>query len=365
MKKKLLAVAMCAVAVVSLAGCSGKISNEYITINQYKGLEVAKVEETEITDDDVESQVQSNLEATAITEDVTDRASEDGDTVNISATTDFENGNLDNTDIEIGSGSLIGANGDYKSFEDQLIGHNVGDTFDVTAQFPDDYEQSAELAGQAKTWSVTINSISKSTTPELTDEWVEANSEESKTVDEYKEEVKKTLEENNTSSTNSTLQSEVLAALLEQVEVKKYPDGDVEDQVSEMTEYYQSYAEQYGMEFADFLEQQLGMTEDEFTTQLQSAAEDTVKQTLAVELLADKKNLEPSDKQYQEEYEKLASDYGYEDVDSLIEAAGEDTLKRMILQEKVADYLIESCVQVEEDDATDSSTSTSTEDTAE
>lgn len=346
MKKKLVAIAIGLVSVVSLAGCSSKLSNDYITINQYKGLEVAEVEVTEVTDDTVDSQVQSNLQASAVTEDVTDRAVEDGDTVNINYSSDFDNSSADNYDLTIGSNTFIQANGDYKGFEEQIIGHNIGETFDIQVQFPADYS-ATELQNAVKTFSITVNSISKTTTPELTDEWVAANSEESKTVEEYKEEVKKSLEEDNDATTTSTLRNEVIAALLEQVEVTKYPDGEVEDQVTEMTDYYKSYAEQYQMEFADFLEQQLGMTEDDFNTEAKNSAEQSVKAKLAIELLADKKNLTPSDKEFQTEYEKMAETYGYTDVDALIEAAGEDTLKSMVLQQKVADYLIESCVQVE------------------
>lgn len=354
MKKKLVAAAICAIAVVSLAGCGTTLSNEYITINQYKGLEVAKVEETEVTDEMVESQVQSNLAATAVSEEITDRAVEDGDIANINFSSDFENSSGENYDLTIGSGTMIAASGDYKGFEEQIIGHKTGETFDIEVQFPENY-QATDLAGQVKTFSITINSISKSTTPELTDEWVAANSEESKTVKEYEAEVKKSMEESNADSVNATLENEVLSALVEQVEVKKYPDGEVEDQVSEMTDYYKSYADQYGLEFADFLEQQLNMTEEDFTTQLQTAAEQTVKQKLAIELIADKKNLDLSDEKYQEEFEKMAADYGYETADALVEAAGEDTLKDMVLQQRVADYLIQSCVQVEESDTTEQS----------
>ncbi|MDD3361904.1 MAG: trigger factor [Hespellia sp.] len=362
MKKKLAAIAVSLMAVVSLAGCSGKLSNDYITINQYKGLEVTEVASAKVTDDDVEAQIESNLSATATTEEITDRAAEDGDTVNINYSSDFENSSSPDSgaDLTIGSDSYVKANGDYKGFSEQIIGHKPGETFDIQVKFPDDYA-SADLAGQVKTFSITVNSISKSTTPELTDEWVKANSQDSATVEEYKKEVKKSLEKSKKESTNATLRSEVLSALLDQVKVEKYPDGEVEDQVSQMTDYYKSYAEQSQMEFADFLEQQLGMSEDDFTTEVKSAAEQTVKQKLAVDLIADKKKLTPSDKEYEKEFEKLAESYGYEDVDSLKEAATEDTLKSMILQQKVADYLIESCVQVE---ASSSTTDDAASDTA-
>lgn len=363
MKKKLLAVLISVCTVASLAGCSGgKLSDDYITINKYKGLEVAKVETTEVTDDDVETQISSNLTTASVTTPVTDRASQEGDTVNITATTDFENGNLTDRDVEIGSGTLIPANGDYKGFEDQLIGHKAGDTFEVEAKFGDDYSQ-ADLAGQVKKWSVTMNSVSLVTVPELTDDWVKENSDTSKTVEDYKKEVKKSLEDSAAASADSDLQSAVMTALLadDNVTVSKYPDGAVDDTVKEMTTYYENMATQYGMEFTDFLSQYFNMTEDDFTKQVQTASESTVKQDLACELIAKKKNLTPSDAEYKKEYAKYAEDFNYEDADAIVEQVGEEQLKKVILQQKVAEYLAENCVQVE---AADTSTTNSTTDTS-
>lgn len=86
-------------------------------------------------------------------------------------------------------------------------------------------------------------------------------------------------------------------------------------------------------------------------------AKQTIKQNIAVQLIADKKNLVPSDKEYEEGYKQLAKDQGYESVDALKKAASEDTLKNIILQQKVADYLLKSCTKIK---ATDSNTSSET-----
>lgn len=344
--------------VALLAGCSNsKMSNDYITINKYKGLEIEEVKKIDVTDDEVDTQIQSNLSATATSEEVTDRVVENGDIVNIDYSSDFENGSDEGYNLEIGSNTFIGANGDCKGFEEQIIGHKIDETFDIKVQFPADY-QVTELQNAVKTFSVKINSISKKVVPELTDEWVAANSKGSKTVEEYKKEVKKALEEDKDSTSESTLRSEILTALLENVEVKKYPDGEVDEQVANITNYYESYAEQYGVGFADFLEQQLGMTEKKFAKEAKKTAKQTIKQNIAVQLIADKKNLVPSDKEYEKAYKQLAKDQGYESVDTLKKAASEDTLKNIILQQKVADYLLKSCTKVK---ATDSNTSSETE----
>ena len=253
MKKKLGMFATSLLAVVLLAGCSNsKMSNDYITISRYKGLKIKEVAKTDITDKDVNTQIQSNLSAAAASEKVTDRAVENGDIVNIDYSSDFENGSDKGYDLEIGSNTFIGANGDCKGFEEQIIGRKIGETFDIKVQFPADY-QAAELQNAVKTFSIKINSISKKVVPELTDEWVVANSKDSKTVEEYRKEVRKALEKDKDSTLKSTLRSEILAALLKNVEVKKYPDKKVEEQAANITKYYKNCAEQYGVGFADFL----------------------------------------------------------------------------------------------------------------
>lgn len=353
MKKKLGIFAASLLTAVLLAGCSNsKMSNDYITINRYEGLKIKEVAKTDITDNDVNKRIQSNLSAKATSKEVTDRAVENGDIVNIDYSSDFENGSDKGYDLEIGSNTFIGANGDCRGFEEQIIGHRIGETFDIKVQFPTDY-QAAELQNAVKTFSIKINSISEKVVPELTDKWVAANSKDSKTVEEYKKEVRKALEKDKDSTLESKLRSEVLAALLKNVEVKKYPDKKVEEQAANITKYYKNCAEQYRVGFADFLEQKLGMTEKEFAKEAKKAAKQTVKQNIAVQLIADKKNLVPSDKEYEKAYRQLAKDQGYESVDALKKAASEDTLKNIILQQKVADYLLKSCTRVK---ATNSST---------
>ena len=139
------------------------------------------------------------MEAAATEQDVTDRAAQSGDWVNIDYTgtmdgTAFDGGSATGYDLELGSGSFIGANGDYQGFEDQIVGHNTGEEFDITVQFPENY-QSSDLAGKPANFHIVLNKIYQKVTPELTDEWVVNNSESSKTVDEYKEEVKNSLQE--------------------------------------------------------------------------------------------------------------------------------------------------------------------------
>lgn len=352
MKKKWSAVALSLVMAVSLAGCSGEISNEYITIKQYKELEVAEVEKTEVTDEKVESTIQSYLSAAQSKTEITDRAAEEGDTVDIDYTgmiddVAFDGGTASGASLVLGSGQFIGAEGDYKGFEEQIVGHKTGDEFDIMVQFPEEYSLNTDLAGKPAKFHIKLNGIYQMTDQELTDEWVKTVSEESETVEEFRKEIRGNMEKTNEENYTNTLKSEVLEALLEQVEVKELPEDKINEQYQGIEENYTSMAESYGMEFADFLTAYMGMTEEDFKTKAQEAAELAVKRNLACELLAEKKNLEPSDKEYEEKIQEYAEQSGFEDADSFKETVGEDVIKSVILQDKVAEYLAEHCIQVE------------------
>lgn len=176
--KKRLAALFCATLAASmiLVGCQASkgLETDNLKITQYKGVEVSAADKPEkVTDDDVEQYIQSQLTSSATTTEVTDRAAQKGDTVDIAfvGTIDgeaFDGGSSDSYSLELGSGTMI------DGFEDSIIGHNVGETFVWDGKFPDDY-QSTDLAGKACQFTITVNSISEQNVPELTDEWVANN----------------------------------------------------------------------------------------------------------------------------------------------------------------------------------------------
>lgn len=363
MKKSVIAVLTAVLMTASLAGCGdSKLSNDYVTVNKYKSLEVTEVAKSDVTDDAVDQEVQSRLESAATEQDVTDRAAQSGDWVNIDYTgsidgTEFDGGSATGYDLELGSGTFIGANGDYQGFEDQIVGHSTGEEFDITVQFPDNY-QSTDLAGKPANFHIVLNKIYQKVTPELTDEWVANNSDNSKTVKEYKKEVKDSLQEQQDDTTNSQLKQEVQSALLDQIEVKKYPDGAVDEQVQQANDYYTQIAQMYGVELSDFITTYLNTTEDVFNQKIEESAQQAVQLEEAVKLIAKKEKLEPSDKEYEEGMQEYADKAGA-DLDTYKEQVGEDVLKDAILRDKVLDYLVDHCVQVEQSDTSSSGTSTS------
>lgn len=356
MKKKILAVMLAAALAGALAGCSGELSNDYVTVTQYKGLEVPQpAPAEEVTDDMVEQVVQSNLAAYAQSEPVTDRAAEMGDTVNVDYTgyidgEAFDGGSAEGADLELGSNSFIGATDDYEGFEEQIVGHETGDEFDIKVQFPDPYTRNPDMSGTVADFHIVLNSISLQTTPELTDEWVQENSEDSDTVEEYREAIRSQLEESMQASVDAELTDSVQTALMENVEVKEYPEDRVEELTKQMTDYYTQLAGLYGVELGEFVETYLQTTEEDFNTQIDTQVRQSVALEEALKLIASKQHLEPSEEEYQEAIAEYAEEAGFDDVEEYIGQVGEEELKAAALREKVTEYLVEKCVQVEQSD---------------
>ena len=162
--------------------------SKYVTIGQYKGLSLDKTVEA-VTDDMVDGRIKEELQNKA--EEVTEGSVQNGDvvTINYVGTKDgvaFDGGTATDAQLTLGSGQFI------DGFEDGVVGHNIGDTFDLDLTFPENYGNE-DLAGQAVVFTVTLKGISQTDVPELTDEFVQSVSDTSKTVEEYKKEIKKSL----------------------------------------------------------------------------------------------------------------------------------------------------------------------------
>lgn len=327
---------------VMLGGCGGnEASNDYVKIGGYKGIEVDKVEDKqEVSDEDVDNYIDT-VRQQNMTE-VKDASAEEGDTVNI----DFV-GKMDGQEFEGGSAQgqelTIGSAGYIEGFEDSIIGHKAGETFDWNGQFPDPYESQPDYAGKPVTFTITVNSVMRM--PELTDDFVKTVSEESKTVEDYKKEVKKILKDSAEDNYQYDLESEVWDAVVEKAEVLSYPEDEVKETAQQIIDNYKSIAEAYGMEYEDYITSQ-GMEVESFEKQVNQVAESSVKQKYLAQAIAEEEKLSLSDDEYEKEFKNLAEEYGYPDVDTMKESAGEDELKNIVLQNKVKEWLAEHCVQV-------------------
>ncbi len=326
-----------------LSGCqmSKGLETDNMTITQYIEVEIDEVEKVSaITDDDIDAYIQSELEAEADAVAAEDRAVEKGDTVKIDFVGKmngevFDGGSAEDYPLTIGSGAFI------PGFEDSIIGHKIGETFDWNGKFPDNYG-GEEMAGKDVVFTITVNAI----VPELSDEWVKAVSEKSKTVEEYKKEVTGLLEDNAQKSYEYSIETAVWEKVMENSTVKKYPEKEVDEKNKAWIGEYETAAEYYGIDYQTFIEEQMGMPLEDFEKQIETAVKDVVKEKMVVEAIADKQHIKLDDKTYEKEVEKMAQDYGYPDVKTMKEAADEDELREEALKNLVKEWLGDHCIQV-------------------
>jgi trigger factor len=310
--------------------------SEYVTLGEYKGVSYTKPAAIEVTDEEVDSQIQSTLESNATQTAITDRDTvAEGDIANIDYEglldgVAFEGGTAQAQDLTIGSGQFI------DGFEDQLIGKKVGETVTVNVTFPEDYS-STDLAGKAVVFNVKINSISTETTPELTDEFV-ASISESKTVDEYKQSVRDDITKTKEQDAETQKQSEIWSAVKENCEIKEYPQALVDDYTQKITDSYGSYAEQAGVTIDEFMTSYFGMSVADYAKQV--AAEEMIFDAIVKDA-----KLSVSDEVFKTKAAEMATTYGYESADALIEASSEQQLRTSILWDVMMEYLTDNAVE--------------------
>ena len=341
MKKRFVTIVAGICAMALLGGCAGSkgaLSNDNITIKKYKGLEVDKVETIAVTDEDVEMSIQSDLETLATKTDIKDRPAQLGDIaiIDFEGKKDgvaFEGGAGTDYELELGSGQFI------DGFEDGVVGHNIGETFDLDLTFPENYS-SEELAGQAVVFTVTLKGLQEKHVPELTVDILAQLESKATTIEEYRAQMRSDLEVSNQETAESTLLSSVWETLVKNCEIKKFPEGMLDEYVKDLEEQYSYYAQMYGMEIEEFFKQIFGMSAKE-------VAKTTATQELAMALIAEKEGLTIKDKDYEAGVKDLASQYGYEDTEEFLKAYGEDSIRKALLQEKVGKFLVDNCVQVE------------------
>lgn len=330
-----------------LSGCQSSkgIENDNLKISQYKGVEIDEVDKADdVTDKDVTGFIDSVRESNAKTKTIKNRAVKKGDTVTIDFVgkmngKKFDNGSANNQKLKIGSNTFI------EEFEDSIIGHKVGDKFVWNGKFPKNYSE--ELAGKKVSFTIKVKAITESKTPELNDAFVKKVSSKSKTVAEYKKEVKKKLEQEAQDTYTESVESGAWEKVLSNTKVKKYDEKEQKKMENAWISQYKQYAKAYNMDYSKFLEQQMGMTEEEFNKQVKAAVKDTMKQNMVTEAIADKENIKMSKKDYNKELKAIAKSYGYSsNVDALKKAFEEQDLKDAALKNMVKEWLGKNCVQV-------------------
>lgn len=346
MKKKTIAGLLCGVALLVLASCGSSMSysdydlKDYLKVGEYKGLTVAPYS-ISVTDDEVQEQIKSNLEAAAEDKKLDkDTAIADGDTVNIDYTgkidgKTFDGGSAKKQDLTIGSGSFI------DGFESGLIGHKKGEKVTLDLTFPSDYSEES-LQGKAVTFTVKINSATRSVVPELNEDFVKKNS-DYKTVKEYTGSVEKQLYNEKETEAVNNQKTTLWSAALDNTKVKKYPEKELNHYMEFNSDQLDQTAKQYGVSREEMLKQYDLDDEKDFEATNEDSSKLRVKQEMLIQYIADKENLSYTD----EEKEKLIQNFeaqGY-DADSIEQQTGRtlnDYVHIELLYEKVLDFLLDN-----------------------
>jgi len=301
-----------------------------ITLKDYSGIRVEK-EAVEITDEDVEGEIERLARRNARTETV-ERAAESGDTVRIDYEgfidgVAFGGGSATDYSLKLGSGSFI------PGFEDQIIGHNVGDNFDVNVTFPTEYH-AEDLAGKEATFKTTLHEIKVEILPEIDDEFAKDVS-EFDTLEELKEDTRKNLLTAREHNVDSVFENAVLEKLTECIE-GEIPEVMYENAVDNMIADFSYRMEQQGITMDSYMKI-TGSTEEEFRGQFRDRAETQVKISLALAALVKEQGYEATEEEVEEGYAKLATaNFTVEQIKTML---SEDSMRSDIKTEKAVNYI--------------------------
>lgn len=313
------------------------ITKPEVEVNDYKGIEVEKVVNP-VTDEDINKQLDALREKNVTVETVDDRAAENGDDVVIDFEgfkddVAFEGGKAEDFTLSLGSGQFI------PGFEDQIVGHNAGEEFDINVTFPDEY-QVKELAGAPAVFKIKLKSISKKVMPELDDDMVK-DSTEFDTVDEYKADVKKKLEEANEKHADSEVEAKIFDKVIENM-TAEIPQVMFDNRVNEMISELEQRLAPQGISL-DLYMQYTGQTIDTVKKAYAEQAEKQVKLRLALEKIAKLENIEVTEDELKAEFDKLAEAYKL-DVDQIKQFIHDDDLKKDIAVGKAVDLIKDAAV---------------------
>ncbi|MGI6004305.1 MAG: trigger factor [Christensenellales bacterium] len=321
--------------------------DEYVTLGSYMNIPVT-VPSTQLTDEDISEQIQMILLSYAEeTREITDRAVQLWDTVNIDyeGTKDgvpFEGGTAQDAELIIGSGRFI------PGFEDGLIGKALGEEIQLNLTFPEDYG-TPELNGADVIFKVTINAITQPVPPEYNDEFVQTT-QGFDTTEEFeaflRDYMQSSLDNNALTVLNNTVWDAIVAGSV----VRDYPQAEVDAYVGQAEEFYLSEAETQQMTLTQYLETNLDMTEEDFYAVLADMAKEQVGFELIVHSIAKAQNITLTPEEYASGIEEYIAQAGYESDEAFAQQNGEPfeqyygamKIWRSLMNDKVTVFVTEN-----------------------
>ena len=307
-----------------------------VTLGEYKGVEVKRADE-EVNDEDISEALKKEQEKNSRLITIDDRPVENGDNtlIDFDGKVDgvrFEGGRAEDYPLVIGSHSFI------EGFEEQVIGHSLGEEFDINVVFPEKYH-AKELAGKPAVFTVKIKEIKKKELPELDDEFAGEVS-EFETLDEYKADLKEKLAQVKKKNAASENENAVIEKVVENAQLE-IPDPMVEAQIDRLVSSYANNLSNQGLTLEQYL-QYTGMSMEDLRGQMRERALRNIKTSLVLEAVVKAEDISVSEERLEEELEKLAKNYKME-IEQFKEAFGkknaDDVMENLKLQEAV-DFLV-------------------------
>jgi trigger factor len=309
-----------------------------VTLGKYKGVTVTKID-TSASDEEVEEALDKERNNNARTITVTDRPVADGDTavIDFEGFVDgeaFEGGKGESYSLEIGSHSFI------DNFEEQLIGKNAGDELDVNVTFPEQY-QAENLAGKPAVFKVKINEIKSKEVPAADDEFAQDVS-EFDTLAEYKESLRKELEEKKAAEAKKTKEDEAIQKIIDKSKMD-IPEAMIDSQCENLIDNFSQRIAQSGLTLEQYL-QFSGLNMDGLKAQVRPEALSSIQSSLVLEQIAKEENLEATDEDIDAEIEQMAAGYGMkaEDLKNYIGESERKSIGRDVQMKKAADLIMEN-----------------------
>lgn len=313
-----------------------------VTLGDYKGIEVEK-QVVEVTEEDMEAELKRIQQQNSRSVDVTDRPAQLEDEVTI----DFE-GFVDGVAFEGGKGSdyplTLGSHSFIDTFEDQLVGKSIGDEVEVNVTFPENY-QAEDLAGKPAMFKVAVKAIKATELPELDDEFASEAS-EFDTMDEYKEDIRKTLLVKKESEAKREKEAKIIDKIVENAQMD-IPDAMVEMQQEQMVDEFAQRLSYQGLQLEQYL-QFTGMDMAAFKEQCKPEALHRIESRLVLEAIAKAEAIEVTEEDMDKELENMASMYQME-LEKLKEVVGEhesDSIKKDIAIQKAVDLVVEAAKEI-------------------
>ena len=306
-------------------------------IADYLGIPVTR-DEKEATDAEVDEELSRVQQRNSRMIEITDRPAQLGDSANIDfeGTIDgvpFEGGKAEGHTLKLGSGQFI------PGFEDQIVGHSVGDTFDVTVTFPEDYH-AEELKSKTAVFHCKLNGLEYNELPVLDDDFAKDVC-EFDTLDEYKADIKAKIAERHKKQADNDVEEQLIKALCEKL-VCDIPECMFENEVENFVRDYDNRLRMQGLDLSTYF-QYTGMDLDSLRKNMRPDAERQVKTRLALEKIAALENLAVSEEEIAAEYARLAEAYNME-ADKIKEAVAADAIADDLKVKKAIDLVKEKAV---------------------